>query len=285
MDGLHLGPLFEANRRGRKVESATQGYIMKFCTACGKENRDTSRFCAKCGKSLLAPPPVETSRPAPNDDTIPPATESLPVEDEVGFRCPNCDQHLKAPSDMAGVQIECPACGVSVNIPHPAQPATSAPVASTPIQPPRRNSKRILILSTVAMLMVAATASILYFQKAGSADRIEDYRPCSPLLNFTLEEVECQGTEGGGWQIRKFGKLFVNNKEIPVSSTSVAEGGFFVTEDFGRIRIQVGSVGPGGTELHASMTARQEKLLGEFVGIKGLGEPASGTGTGSGGEP
>jgi len=46
---------------------------------------------------------------------------------DLAFSCPWCDQHLKAPSDMAGDAIACPSCEKEIKVPAPAnasRPAT-----------------------------------------------------------------------------------------------------------------------------------------------------------------
>lgn len=44
---------------------------------------------------------------------------------DVNFDCPECDQNLDAPSDMAGETIECPTCQNSIGIPAPQRTAPS----------------------------------------------------------------------------------------------------------------------------------------------------------------
>lgn len=36
---------------------------------------------------------------------------------DINFDCPHCGQNLDAPEDLAGVEIECPACSKTVAIP------------------------------------------------------------------------------------------------------------------------------------------------------------------------
>ena len=36
---------------------------------------------------------------------------------DIKFSCPHCDQHLEAPDDMGGEQIECPSCRMMIGIP------------------------------------------------------------------------------------------------------------------------------------------------------------------------
>jgi DNA-directed RNA polymerase subunit RPC12/RpoP len=36
---------------------------------------------------------------------------------DIKFNCPDCDQHLEAPDDMGGEQIECPSCGWTITVP------------------------------------------------------------------------------------------------------------------------------------------------------------------------
>lgn len=45
---------------------------------------------------------------------------------DIAFSCPQCEQPLEAPQDMAGETIECPACGQSIQIPAAAAPALEA---------------------------------------------------------------------------------------------------------------------------------------------------------------
>lgn len=36
---------------------------------------------------------------------------------DINFDCPKCGQNLDAPPDMAGLFVECPACGAIVKVP------------------------------------------------------------------------------------------------------------------------------------------------------------------------
>lgn len=38
---------------------------------------------------------------------------------EFKFACPHCGQHLSAELDWVGMEIECPACGKTLIVPHP----------------------------------------------------------------------------------------------------------------------------------------------------------------------
>lgn len=58
--------------------------------------------------------------------------------DEISFDCPSCKQSLDAPADMAGEEIECPACGERIAIPEPepgsgASPAPTCPSCAKPM--------------------------------------------------------------------------------------------------------------------------------------------------------
>jgi DNA-directed RNA polymerase subunit RPC12/RpoP len=64
------------------------------------------------------------------------------VTADLKFNCPRCQQHLRAPADMQGAAIECPACRHPIHIPQlapaPAFPMASAPPApATPADSPR----------------------------------------------------------------------------------------------------------------------------------------------------
>ncbi len=59
---------------------------------------------------------------------------------DINFDCPFCQQNLDAPDDMAGMSIECPACGKSIRIPAPVQ--IHYPIKKT-LGPQPANSPRI----------------------------------------------------------------------------------------------------------------------------------------------
>ena len=61
----------------------------------------------------------------PAEEDVPP--EPPPVE-EFKFRCPNCNRKLAAESSMIGMEVECPACGITLQIPAP----IPAPPGQTP---------------------------------------------------------------------------------------------------------------------------------------------------------
>jgi len=71
---------------------------------------------------------------------------------DIKIQCPHCSQHLDAPSEMAGQEIDCPACGGRMVIPA-ARHRTLAPGAF---------GKRLLlagsVLAAVAILLVGAAA-------------------------------------------------------------------------------------------------------------------------------
>jgi hypothetical protein len=52
---------------------------------------------------------------------------------DIIFNCPNCKQQLEAETGMAGTEIACPSCGVSLVIPppDPANVRTANPIASS----------------------------------------------------------------------------------------------------------------------------------------------------------
>jgi ABC-type multidrug transport system ATPase subunit/pSer/pThr/pTyr-binding forkhead associated (FHA) protein len=95
------------------------------CKNCGTNNSATARFCAKCGKPLVAqpvpqppsaqPPPIYTppARPAPMPPVSPP---------EMGA-CPRCGVPLRL-----GLRF-CPSCGYNMSQPLAASPA-QAPQAA-----------------------------------------------------------------------------------------------------------------------------------------------------------
>jgi hypothetical protein len=44
---------------------------------------------------------------------------------DIRFECPACDQHLEAPMDMAGQDVECPSCQQLFVLPSPPRPSGS----------------------------------------------------------------------------------------------------------------------------------------------------------------
>lgn len=55
---------------------------------------------------------------------------------DINFDCAFCQQNLDAPEDMAGMEIECPACGKTIRVPSPPPARAKAPV------PPIRTASR-----------------------------------------------------------------------------------------------------------------------------------------------
>lgn len=56
------------------------------------------------------------------------------MSEDIAFSCPHCAQHLEAPPEMAGDQVECPSCSQAISI--PAQPApTPSPQPQTETPP------------------------------------------------------------------------------------------------------------------------------------------------------
>ena len=53
---------------------------------------------------------------------------------DIVFNCPNCDQELAVDKSGAGSQIDCPACGEAITIPHDGKASTGSlpPVATPP---------------------------------------------------------------------------------------------------------------------------------------------------------
>jgi uncharacterized paraquat-inducible protein A len=47
---------------------------------------------------------------------------------DIEFNCPKCNQHLEAPQDLAGVDIECPACETLLSVPAQQGPLTAAQI-------------------------------------------------------------------------------------------------------------------------------------------------------------
>jgi len=46
---------------------------------------------------------------------------------DINFNCPNCNQNLDAPPEMAGETIECPSCTKAIVIPSPKKPVQAGP--------------------------------------------------------------------------------------------------------------------------------------------------------------
>jgi hypothetical protein len=53
---------------------------------------------------------------------------------DINFDCPKCGQNLDAPSDLAGLFIECPACTTIIKV-----PATPSAAAAAAAAAPRGN--------------------------------------------------------------------------------------------------------------------------------------------------
>jgi hypothetical protein len=55
---------------------------------------------------------------------------------DINFDCPFCKQNLDAPEDMAGMNIECPACGRIIRVPRPVH--VESPIVHRTAVPPRQ---------------------------------------------------------------------------------------------------------------------------------------------------
>jgi predicted RNA-binding Zn-ribbon protein involved in translation (DUF1610 family) len=68
---------------------------------------------------------------------------------DVNFDCPKCGQNLDAPPDLAGLFVECPACGAVIRVPaasgQPTRPPPEqahAPAAPAFTAPPTREEDK-----------------------------------------------------------------------------------------------------------------------------------------------
>ncbi len=83
------------------------------------------------------------------------------------FACPHCQQHLEADTPQSGLQINCPSCGQSLEIPVVVADA-AAPV-------PRRRPRRGWIVGSLAILVLGAALAVVLASKSPEG------KPASPL--------------------------------------------------------------------------------------------------------
>ena len=103
---------------------------MSYCTKCGSKNWDTAQFCTSCGTKIAVPPPPPLENPVP-----PNASANRPAEDDfITFNCPECNQSIEAPRELAGNQIDCPTCHHPINIPTLQRPETSGSIVGGPVK-------------------------------------------------------------------------------------------------------------------------------------------------------
>jgi DNA-directed RNA polymerase subunit RPC12/RpoP len=97
---------------------------MRRCTSCSSENRETARFCAKCGKRLVVPASsastVRTSEVGGLPATVQPsAPANQPTPRDVIFRCSHCSKSLAIAETAVGRTYACTDCHLPVVVPEP----------------------------------------------------------------------------------------------------------------------------------------------------------------------
>jgi DNA-binding protein HU-beta len=132
------------------VESE-EGQIVFPCSACGSilaappKNAGEKADCPYCGAPIQVPEKKAVPETPPT-----PRRANAPVSDFILFSCKACHQEIEAPTDMLGMDVECPACGTALTVPLPnSQPAPSlqpAPAtASSSADSPKGNRSSMTI--------------------------------------------------------------------------------------------------------------------------------------------
>ena len=97
---------------------------MKYCTSCGAENRETARFCARCGtrSETSATVGAEVRLDVQVGETVTSraaASSGKPTLSEIVFTCPSCSKSLAVSEVAAGKTCACTDCGSSITVPTP----------------------------------------------------------------------------------------------------------------------------------------------------------------------
>jgi hypothetical protein len=139
-----------------------------FCSKCGIELKEESKFCHSCGNASI----VGTKTPDSPSSEIPEGENKHGEEagdvinaesEEIKCKCNNCDQHIAFDKSMAGAEVTCPGCGIET-------------VLYMPREITKKNSdkskvKKILIFGLVVGFIIILSLSLSF--KLGSDDASE----------------------------------------------------------------------------------------------------------------
>jgi DNA-directed RNA polymerase subunit RPC12/RpoP len=107
----------------------------------------------------------------------------------IQLQCENCGKHMKAPSEAAGKQAKCPACGHSVYIPSPPEEVEELPLAPEDTESLRREEAlleerrrldRILAREERAPVEGATPSRSAGLREGAASSRLPASAPTSP---------------------------------------------------------------------------------------------------------
>ena len=124
---------------------------MAFCTNCGAQLPDGSKFCTSCGAKFEAPKPAEETQHQPGA----PAQESAPVQGtyqpaQQSYTPPTQQSYTPPMQQNAAAQAAC------------------APAAKTPKQKQPLNKKTLFIIGGAALAVILAVVLILVLGGKGN---------------------------------------------------------------------------------------------------------------------
>ena len=129
-----------------------EGQIVFPCSACGSilaappKTAGEKADCPYCGAPIQVPEKQAAPATPPKGTSRSDARSS----DFILFACKACHQEIEAPSDMLGMDVECPACGTGLTVPLPNSlpPPEPEPVktpAATAADAPKSNRSSMTI--------------------------------------------------------------------------------------------------------------------------------------------
>lgn len=108
------------------------------CPHCGatvsapSDMRGAMAECPMCRGNVLVPVEEEPNpSPESHKGSKPPAMPSAAISGFVTFYCDDCGQEIEAPTEMVGLNADCPACGSRLEVPEKSQPYRSTGIEET----------------------------------------------------------------------------------------------------------------------------------------------------------
>lgn len=83
----------------------------------------TEGACPYCKRAIRVPA-LETPPAVPKKS---PRLARHPVDEFITFVCQTCDQEIEAPTDMLGMEVNCPACGAAIHVTHSKERESAPP--------------------------------------------------------------------------------------------------------------------------------------------------------------